>query len=166
MRLRKLLCAAAIAGVALAGNPGQAVADTATHDFRIVKIGANTGTVIAYGPFYGVGTEENTRHQVPLGSPFQVRFDFAHGSLSASARPGPPQIVSDPVTCVTRVTLQVANVITGGTGDYAGVSGTGSGTSSITLIRGRADDGSCLGPATPPIFEIAVVQARFTLTLP
>lgn len=142
------------------------MAVTTTHDFKVVKIGANTGTVIAYGPYYGVGTEENTRHQVPLGSPFQVTFTFAHGSLTQTARPAPPQIVSDPVTCVSRVTLQVPVVITGGTGVYAGATGTGSGTSNITMIRGRADDGSCLGPATPPIFEIAVVQARFTLTLP
>lgn len=156
----------AISGVALAGAPGQAVAATATHDFRVVKVGANPGTVIANGPFYGVGTEENTRHQVPLGSPFQVTFRFAHGTLHTTAIPRSPQIVSDPVTCVTRVTLSVPVVINGGTGAYAGVSGAGYGTSNITMIRGRADDGSCLGPATPPIFEIAIVQATFTLTLP
>jgi len=166
MQVRRLVSAAAIAGLAIAGAPGEAVAATATHQFRVVKIGANTGTVIAQGPFYGVGTEENTRHQVPLGSPFRVTFSFPHGDLSMSARPGPPQIDADPVTCVTRVTLQVTNVISGGTGVYAGATGTGSGTSNITLIRGRAADGSCLGPASPPIFEIASVQASHTLALP
>ena len=166
MKIRRLLTAALIAGSALAGAPGEALAATETHQFRIVKIGADPGTVIAQGPIYGVGTETNTRHQVPLGSPFQVTFSFAHGDLYLNAIPTPPQIDTDPVSCVTRVTLQVRNVVTGGTGTYAGATGTGSGTSSITQIRGRAPDGSCLPLSAPPIFEIANVQATETLTLP
>ena len=166
MIVRRLLYGAVMGGLALAGAPAEAFAETATHHFRIVKLGANPGTVIAQGPFYGVGTETNTRHQVPLGSPFQVTFSFAHGDLYLDARPGPPQIDTDPVTCVTRITLQVANVVTGGTGVYEGATGTGSGTSNITQVRGRAADGSCLPLSSPPIFEIANVRASETLTLP
>ena len=166
MNVRRLVSAAAICGLALVGPPGEAMAATVAHDFRIVKLGANPGTVIAQGPFYGVGTETNTRHQVPLGSPFSVTFSFDHGELYLNAFPTPPQIDSDPVSCVTRVTLQVNNVVTGGTGVYAGATGTGSGTANITQIRGRAADGSCLPLSSPPLFELANVRAVETLTLP
>ncbi len=166
MNVRRLVSAAAIGGLALVGAPGEAMAETAAHDFRIVKLGANPGTVIAQGPFYGVGTETNTRHQVPLGSPFNVTFSFNHGELYLNAIPAPPQVDSDPISCVTRITLQVNNVVTGGTGVYTGATGTGSGTSNITQIRGRAADGSCLPLSSPPIFELANVRAVETLTLP
>ena len=166
MNVRKLVSFAAICGLALVGAPGKAMAATADHHFRIVKLGANPGTVIAQGPFYGVGTETNTRHQVPLGSPFTVTFSFNHGELYLDAIPARPQIDAAPVSCVTRVTLQVQNVVTGGTGAYAGATGTGSGTSNITQIRGRAPDGSCLPLSSPPLFELANVRAVETLTLP
>jgi hypothetical protein len=52
MTLRRRLAVALIGGLALVGAPGQAMAETATHDFRIVKLGANPGTVIALGPLY------------------------------------------------------------------------------------------------------------------
>ena len=166
MIIRKAALAALIGGLALAGTQSQALADTAAHEFRIIKLGANPGTVIAKGPFYGVGTETNTRHQVPLGSPFQVTFSFSHGDLYLSARPTPPQIDTDPISCVTRITLLVANVVTGGTGAYAGATGTGSGISNITQIRDRATDGSCLPLTSPPVFELANVRATEVLTLP
>ncbi len=104
--MRKVIFGALVAGLTLASTPGQAMAETATHQFRIVKLGANPGTVIAQGPFYGVGTETNTRHQVPLGSPFTVTFSFNHGELYLNALPTLPQIDADPISCVTRVTLQ------------------------------------------------------------
>lgn len=166
MFIRKVLFGAAVVGVTLAGAPGTALADTADHNFRIIKLGANPGTVIALGPYHGTGTETNTRHQVPLGQPFTVTFSFDHGDLYLQAIPGPPQISSDPNSCVTRVTLIVHNVISGGTGVYAGATGTGSGVSNITQIRGRAADGSCLPLSSPATFEIANVRATETLTLP
>ncbi len=166
MFVRKVLFGAAVAGVALAGAPGAALADGVPHDFRIIKLGANPGTVIATGPLYGAGVETNTRHQVPLGQPFDVTFSFAHGDLYLKAIPGPPQVDADPVSCVTRITLIVRNVVTGGTGAYAGATGTGSGVSNLTQIRGRAADGTCLPLSSPPSFELANVRATELLTLP
>ena len=166
MNVRRLVSAAVIGGLALLTMPGEAMAATAAHQFRIVKLGANPGTVIAQGPYYGVGTETNTRHLVPLGQPFNVVFSFDHGDLHLDANPTPPQIDSDPISCVTRVTLQVNNVVTGGTGVYAGATGAGSGVSNIIQIRGRASDGSCLPLSSPPSFELANVRAVETITLP
>ncbi len=166
MNARRRVAGAAISGLALLAMPGEATADTAAHQFRIVKLGANPGTVIAQGPYYGVGTETNTRHQVRLGSPFTVVFSFDHGDLYLDAKPTPPQIDADPISCVARVTLQVNNVVTGGTGVYAGATGTGSGVSHITQIRGRADDGTCLPLSSPPVFEIANVRAVETNNMP
>ncbi len=166
MFIKKVVLGTLVGALALVGAPGEAVAETATHHFRIVKIGANPGTVIALGPFYGIGVETNTRHQVPLGSPFQVTFSFDHGDLYLSARPGAPRIDADPVTCVTRIDLQVANEVLGGTGEYEGATGSGSGTSNITQIRGRSADGTSRPLSSPPIFEIAIVEASETITVP
>ena len=166
MLLRKVLFGAAAVGMALAGAPGAAMADEVAHEFRIIKLGANPGTVIALGPLHGAGIETNTRHQVPLGQPFVVTFSFSHGDLYLQAIPGPPQINANPVSCVTRITLNSRTVVTGGTGAYAGATGTGSGTSNVTQIRGRADDGTCLPLMSPPIFELANVRATAFLTLP
>ena len=166
MNIRRLLATGAIGGLAMLTMPGEAMAATADHHFRIVKLGASPGTIIAQGPYYGVGTETNTRHLVPLGQPFTVVFSFDHGDLYLKANPTPPQIDANPNSCVTRVTLQVNNVVTGGTGVYAGASGAGSGVSHITQIRGRADDGSCLPLSSPPVFEIANVRVVETVTVP
>jgi hypothetical protein len=166
MKVRRVLAAGVIGGLALLTMPSQASAATAPHQFRIVKLGANPGTIIAQGPYYGVGTETNTRHLVPLGSPFTVVFSFDHGDLYLNANPTPPQIDSDPTSCVTRITLQVNNVVTGGTGVYTGASGTGAGVSHITQVRGRASDGTCLPLSSPPSFELANVRVVETITLP
>ena len=164
--IKKIALAAVIVAMALVGSPGFAEADTGAQEFTIVKIGANTGTVVARGLINAVGSEENTRHQVPLGTPFSVTFSFRQGDLSMIVTPGPPQIDANPKTCVTRVKLSVSSVVTGGTGVFTGATGGGTGVSNIRIVRGRSVDGSCLGPAFPPVFEIAVARSTITLTLP
>ncbi len=36
----------------------------------------------------------------------------------------------------------------------------------VTSVAGRGDDGRCLGPESPPLFELAVIRSEGTLTLP
>lgn len=75
----------------LGGNARTAVADTGPQEFTVVKIGTNTGTVVARGVITAAEREENNRLQAPRGAPFQVHFSFPRGDLSRrsplSARP-------------------------------------------------------------------------------
>lgn len=165
MFVRKLaLCVAAI-GLAIGGSPGPAVADTGTQEFYVVKIGANTGTVVARGVITGGGREENNRLQVPRGAPFEVRFSFPRGELIQTITPvGAPVVDFDPTTCVSQITISDTTEITSGTGAYAGATGIGVATAHLTTIRGRNADGSCLPPTAPPIFEMTRVVATGTLS--
>ena len=167
MIVRKLAVAAAVVGLGLAGTPGPAVADTGPQEFTVVKIGTNTGTVVARGVITGAGREENNRLQVPRGAPFQVHFSFPRGDLFQTITPvGAPQVDFNPTTCVTHVTIFDTTEVTGGTGAYAGATGRGVATAKLTIIRGRNADGSCLPESAPPLFELSQVNATGTLTLP
>ena len=166
MNIKKLVLTAAVAGSVLVGNPGPAAAVTARQDFTVVKIGANTGTVVAQGLITGAGREENNRLQVPRGGPFQVQFMFPQGDLYQTITPsGPPQVDFNPTTCVGRLTFTHTAVVTGGTGAYAGATGGGTAVANLTVIRGRNADGSCLPDTAPPIFEMSYVKATGTVTV-
>ncbi|MDQ3641156.1 MAG: hypothetical protein M3450_06760 [Actinomycetota bacterium] len=166
MKIRKLALAAAVVGLSLAGTPGPAVADTGPQEFTVVKIGTNTGTVVARGVITAAGREENNRLQVPRGAPFQVHFSFPQGDLFQTITPvGAPQVDFNPTTCMTRVTIFDTTEITGGTGAYAGATGSGVATAKLTIIRGRNADGSCMDAKAPPIFEMSQVAAPGSLTI-
>ncbi|CAA9258171.1 MAG: hypothetical protein AVDCRST_MAG10-2602 [uncultured Acidimicrobiales bacterium] len=166
MTIKKLVLTAAVVGSVLVGNPGPAAAVTAPQDFTVVKIGANTGTVVAQGLITGAGREENNRLLVARGGPFQVQFSFPEGDLYQTITPaGPPQVDFNPTTCVARLTFSHMAVVTGGTGAYAGATGGGTAVANLTVIRGRNADGSCLPDTAPPIFEMSYVRATGTVTV-
>lgn len=166
MFIRKLALSAAVVGLAVAGTPGPAVAETGGQEFRVVKIGTDTGTVVARGVITGGGREENNRLDVPRGAPFQVQFSFPRGEVFQTITPvGAPVVDFDPNSCLSHITLQDTTEITGGTGAYADASGTGVATAHLTTIRGRNADGSCLPPTAPPIFEMSRVVATGTISV-
>ncbi len=167
MGIRRAFFAAAIGGLLVTGTPGQAAAAvTGAQEFTVIKIGTNTGTVVARGVITGAGQEENNRLQVPRGAPFQVEFTFAGGKLFQTITPvGAPLVDSNPVSCVTRITIFDTTEVTGGTGAYAGASGGGVATAQLTQIRGRDANGDCLPPTSAPIFEMSFVRAPGTLNL-
>ena len=166
MFVRKLALSAAVVGLAVAGTPGPAVAETGAQEFRVVKIGTNTGTVVARGVITGAGREENNRLEVPRGAPFQVRFIFPDGELFQTITPvGAPVVDFNPTSCLSRITIFDTTEITGGTGAYAGATGSGVATAHLTTIRGRDADGNCLPPTAPPIFEMSQVVAPGTMTV-
>jgi hypothetical protein len=164
--MKKLALALIVGGLALAGSPGPATAETAPNQtFTVVKIGANPGTVVATGVINGVGVENNNRLQVLRGSQFQVVNSYAEGDLFETATPVSAESHFDPATCVTRTAIFNTFVITGGTGDLAGVTGSGEGTANLTTIGPRGSDGACLGPDAPPVFLISVVRLTATIDL-
>ena len=168
MIIRRVVLAAAIGGLAVAGTPSPAVAATAgAQDFTVVKIGTNTGTVVARGVITGAGAEENNRLQEPRGAPFQVEFTFPNGKLFQTITPvGLPRVEFSPVTCVARISIFDTTQVTGGTGAYTGATGSGTANALLTVIRGRNADGSCLPETAPPIFEMSYVRAPGTLSIP
>jgi hypothetical protein len=166
MVFRKLALSAAVVGLAIAGMPGPAAAETGAQEFRVVKIGANTGTVVALGVITGGGREENNRLQVERGTPFQVRFTFPRGELFQTITPvGAPVVDFNPTTCLSRISIFDTTKIDYGTGAYAGATGSGVATAQLTTIRGRDADGNCLPPTAPPIFEMSQVVGTGTMTV-
>ena len=168
MIVRKVVFAAAVGALALASAQSPAVAaTTGAQEFIVVKIGTNTGTVVGRGVITGAGTEENNRLQQPRGAPFQVEFTFPDGKLFHTITPvGAPRVEFNPVTCVARIYIFDTTEVTGGTGAYAGATGTGTANAKLTVIRGRDAEGNCLPATAPPIFEMSQVRAPGTLTIP
>ena len=166
MNIRRVLAVAVVGGVAMLGFPGTAMASTDVQHFTVITLDGAPGTVVATGSLiYGAGVEENTRALVPPGSPFQVTFTFAEGQLIHTVVPGLPQIDADPVSCVTRIVQHPTTFVTGGTGVFAGATGTGTATRQRTVVAGRDATGACLPPTAPPIFALSIIESNMTLTL-
>jgi len=164
---KRLASVAIVGGLALAGSPGYAAADAAVNQqFTIVTVGSAPGTVIARGPITGVGSDTNNRAQLPPGSPFQSTFRFRQGDLFTTvSAAGRPQVDFNPTTCVATVVARDVFEVTGGTATLARATGGGTATAHVTLIGGRGNDGNCLGPDSPPVFQFTVTQASGTVSL-
>ncbi len=168
MTIKKFAAAAIVGGLALMTSPNQVLAETSrTQRFTVLIPAEGPGTVIATGVVTGVGSEVDTREQVPPGSPFQATYTFPEGQLFATvAAAGRPQVEFNPGNCVTTINLVDTATITGGTGAFEGASGSSTDTVRVISVAGRGDDGRCLGPEHPPIFELGIIRSEGTLTLP
>lgn len=164
--MKKLALGLVIGGLVVTGMAGPVAAETGPNQtFTVVKIGANSGVVAGAGVINGVGVENNNRLQVPRGAQFQAVFSFPEGDLLQTATPVSAQSQFDPVACVTRTAIHSTFAITGGTNGLAGASGGGEANSNTTAIGSRGSDGACLGPDTPPVFLISVVQLTATVSV-
>lgn len=167
MRMKQLLSAAVISGIALVGFPDWALAETYVQQFRVVNMNLDPGTVIATGALiYGTGVERNNRLQVGPGEPVHVTFTFPGGQLSMRVALGSPQVDFNPASCVSRIVQHPTTVVESGTGAYAGASGGGTATVHRTVLGDRDDSGACLPPSAPPVFVLSIIDATTTLTLP
>ena len=168
MTIKKFAAAAIMGGLVLMTSPNQVLADTTGNQRFTVLIPADgPGTVIATGVVTAVGSEVDTREQVPPGSPFQATYTFPQGQLFATvAAAGRPQVEFNPWSCVTTITLVDTATITGGTGAFEGASGSSTETVRVTSVAGRGDDGRCLGPEHPPSCELGIIGSEGILTLP
>ena len=166
--MKKFVAAAIVGGLALMTSPNQVLAETTGNQrFTVLIPAEGPGTVIATGVVTGVGSEVDTRKQVPPGSPFQATYTFREGQLFATvAAAGRPQVEFNPRSCVTTITLVDTATITGGTGAFEGATGSSTDTVRVTSVAGRDAEGRCLGPEHPPIFELGIIRAEGTLSLP
>lgn len=149
-------------------SPNQVLAETTgTQRFTVLIPADGPGTVIATGVVTGVGSEVDTREQVPPGTPFQATYTFSEGQLFVTvAAAGRPHVDYNPRSCVTTMTLVDTATINGGTGAFEGATGSSTETVRVTSVAGRGDDGRCLGREHPPIFELGIIRSEGTLTLP
>lgn len=132
-------------------------ASAATGDQHVVILGQDDGgTVVATGPISGVGQDVVTGEETDQFASGQGSVTVNHHDTSGN------QDFSD-VTCVARFSVAGNCSIGGGTGAYAGATGTGTYT-----VRGLF-----VGPAVPPRAAATragrafyILDATGTTTLP
>jgi hypothetical protein len=165
--MRKSIASAltAAAAAAVVGGTGLAMASThtavsGTENFQMMTTSgtSSSASVIASGMFTapGVDHEHNKANT--------ATFVFSNGTVSLKHSPGTGQQSFDPKTCLLTVNLHGTYKITGGTGSYAGITGSGNYKLSILGIAARSG-GKCT-QSQPPLAWHQVINASGPVSLP
>jgi len=123
------------------------------------------GTVVATsGVFNGVGhiVERPNRP----GDSNQVSRDdlvFAAGVVHIVNKNGHISIATDPKTCILKIEIEQATTVAGGSGRFAGATGSFTGKVVGSGLLARKTDGSC-NMRKPPMSEVDTVTGAGTLT--
>ena len=164
--MRKIITSAAIAAAATAllGGTGIAVAGThsattGTENFQMMSTSAtsSSASVIASGVFTAPGVDHEGQHNT-------ATFTFPNGTVSLKHSAGKGQQSFDPKTCLLTINLHGTYTLTGGTGSYAGITGSGKYQLSILAI-GASSGGKC-SKSKPPVAFHQVINASGPVTLP
>jgi hypothetical protein len=103
--------------------------------------GDDGNTVIGMGPVSGFGRERVlVDHSDETTQDFTTEYDFPAGTV-ALAIYGPTTSTLDPRSCAGSITGSLRWTITGGTGAYAGASGSGTGTFVDRFVAEQGPDG-------------------------
>ena len=165
--MRKIITSAAIAAAATAllGGTGIAVAGThsattGTENFQMMSTSATSpsASVIASGVFTAPGVD----HESQTGN--TATFTFANGTLTVKHSRGTGTQTFDPKTCLLTINQHGTYNLTGGTGSYAGITGSGKYQLSILAI-GASSGGKC-SKSKPPVAFHQVINASGPVTLP
>ena len=137
---------AVLAGlIAFAGWAGTAVADVERQTFVLYQApGEEHFTVYAAGPISGVGTDYLLGESVDPSTGRTQRTTetvFAEGTTFNTLTVLENSLSFDPRTCVARITGRSHLDITGGTGAYEGVTGSGEVTFQAISVGQRTEDG-------------------------
>ena len=133
--------------VLLVGMAGPASAQSGTHQrFVLISTSENAPQrVVAGGVINGAGTDvvlSSTDN--PDGTSSGVdRFEFPRGSVTIAHQDTSATSSFDPRACVGRFSGTGDFQILGGTGIYAGITGSGTYTLRGTFVANRNPDGSC-----------------------
>ena len=105
-------------------------AASATESFQIMTTSASgPGSVITNGVFTAAGTDQENQKAST------AKFAFPNGTVSVKHSPGTGTHSFNPKTCLATVNLHGTYTYTGGTGAYAGITGTGTYKMSILPSR-------------------------------
>ncbi len=152
------------------GFAGSAVAESGRQTFVLSQLpGEDQIRVTAGGPIRGVGIDvvvnEVEDHQTGVITA-EDRFEFSEGSVSVTSGVTVTSPFSiDPRTCVGRGEGAVSYQITGGTGRYAGATGSGTGTFRIVAVLGRNPDRSCSEEPADEVAHIFIVRLTGVATV-
>jgi hypothetical protein len=169
--VRKTLLSGLLAVMALFGTAGPAVGQNdsvrplnATLVFTGIP-GQVPGTAVFSGAINAVCTETATVTRVP-GQPTQVvsRFDCPQGALFSTASVA-SMFHLDPTTCVGRQPQSGTFQLTGGTGEFAGATGTGTLSGEGFVIFQRTAEGVC-ALDQPPLAVFVVLRLTGTAAVP
>ena len=155
--MNKLASALLTATALVMGLAGPAsAATTGAQRFVIIDTGpeGTPGTAVLSGPVTGVGTS------VDVGTDGTIAL--AGGTISVHHPQTSVNDVFNPATCILTIDEAGPYEITGGTGTFAGISGSGTDTVQGTVVFGRTP-GGC---SQAPIGTVVVVRASGTTTLP
>jgi hypothetical protein len=147
---------------------GSAQAATGSQSFRFVFTAdphsGLPGRVVASGLVKGIGTDTTIATQEnPDGSETDTDLITLPGGTITIVDTDPADIFHfDPATCVARISGTGPFSVAGGTGDYAGATGSGTFTANGIVIFSRTDGGCS---EEPEVF-FASVRATGNLTFP
>ena len=156
--MKRILAAVALVSAAILGSGGTAGAATGNQTFIINGGESNTGTLFAVGPVTGVGLDiESETSETSV-------FQFDDGSFNVSHPATSDDFTFNPTTCVGRDRFTGTYSLSGGTGAYAGISGSGTYRGWAIFVAERNPDGSC--SEDEAVFSGFFVRATGTTTRP
>ena len=161
--MKRVALSLLVAVVVFVGLPAPAWAQQGNQRFIGTSTvpGAPTGTVFATGPITGVGT-----FVFPQGpGPLPGQFIFEDGTVFVTVIPNPSVIDSNPRTCLVRVRLSGTSQVTGGTGRFSGVTGSGTYVGRAFVLLPRGPEGDC-DPEGEPQASFGVVNHTGNVSVP
>jgi len=162
----KIITTAAVAATAAAviGGAGIAMAGThsaasGTENFQMMTTSATspTASVIASGVFTAPGVDHEGAHNT-------ATFTFPNGTVTLKHSRGTGTQSFDPKTCLLTINQHGTYNVTGGTGSYAGI--TGSGKYQLSILGIGAKSGGKCSKTKPPVAFHQVINASGPVTLP
>jgi hypothetical protein len=135
--MKTLIALAAIAGVvAIPAQAHAAVTGTEYIQEMSTSPTSPVSQVVAYGAFTATGTDT----QVGRGAD---HFRFSGGTFVATWKAGGVHNHVDPGTCVSTVVIDLVYKLGQGTGQFAGITGSGHATTTIVSLAARTASGTC-----------------------
>jgi len=166
--MRKIITSAAIAAAAAAVIGGTGIAAAGTHsattgteNFQLMTTSAtgSNASIIASGVFTAPGVDHENQQANT------AKFVFSNGTISLKHSKGTGQQSFNPKTCLLTINQHGTYALTGGTGSYAGITGSGKYQLSILAIGARNSAGKCSQTKAPVAFH-QVINASGPVTLP
>jgi hypothetical protein len=164
--MRKMITSALAAAAAATVVGGAGLAAASTHpaasgaeNFQMMTTSVSgSPSVIASGLFTVPGVD----HEHPKTN--TATFVFSNGTVNVKHSPGTGTQSFNPRTCLLTVNFHGTYQLTGGTGAYQGIAGSGNYKLGILAI-GAKSGGKC-SKALPPVAFHQVINASGTASLP